>query len=157
MTDNTKTPSNNPQDYVPPKHRERQAEQLRAVSEDAQRAVDAALVQAGAPPAPAETAKVQDFAALGAQAILKYAEAAAMTCIQTADEVEADAQRLADECRNLADDIRHVAKVQAAAVERAMLRNKDAAQGVTALRKLFHEDITKERAEIEAAKQRANG
>jgi hypothetical protein len=57
----------------------------------------------------------------------------------------------------LAEDIRHVARIQAAAVERAMNRNRDAAQGVTALRKLFHEDISKERAEHEAAKQRANG
>jgi len=136
-----------PEDYAPPKHREQQQQETEML-----RAVNNAVseVQAAQP-----ENKVQDFAVLGAQAILKYAEASAMSCEQTGDEVLNDGQRLRDECYHLAEDIRHVARIQAQAVQRAMDRNREAAQGVTGLRKAFHEDINRERAEIEATKTRA--
>lgn len=139
-----------PEDYAPPKVREQAAEKHRET--EMLRAVSSAVSEAEQ----AQTeAKVQDFAALGAQAILKYAEASAVTVEQTGDEVMNDAQRLRDECFHLAEDIRHVARIQAQAVQRAMDRNREAAQGVTALRKAFHEDINRERSELEATKVRA--
>jgi hypothetical protein len=135
-----------PEDYAQPKHREQ-----RMNEEELVRKVEGALSEVKQ-----VENKVQDFALLGAQAILKYAEASAMTCEQTGTEVMDDAQRLRDECMQLAEDIRNVARIQAQAVQRAMDRNKEAAKGVTALRKIFHEDIAKERAELEATKQRAS-
>ena len=138
-----------PEDYAPPKVRaERQQEEQHV------QAVEDALLKVKQLDPPPEN-KVQDFAALGAQAILKYAEASAMSCEQTGDEVLNDGQRLRDECYHLAEDIRHVARIQAQAVQRAMDRNREAAQGVTGLRKAFHEDISRERAETEATKTRA--
>jgi hypothetical protein len=140
-----------PEDYAPQKYRPQREGQQPALDEaELVRKVEGALSEVKQ-----IESKVQDFAQLGASAILKYAEASAMTCEQTGAEVMADAQRLRDECMQLAEDIRHVARIQAQAVQRAMDRNKEAAQGVTALRKAFHEDITKERNEVEATKQRA--
>jgi hypothetical protein len=145
-----------PEDYIPAKHRI--AEALRKVEADAGKAVEDINAQAvPEPPPAAEPASVTDFAMLGAQAILKYGEASAVHCEQVGDEVMADAQSVRDVCFQLAEDIRHVARVQAAAVERAMTRNKIAAQGVSELRKQFHDDIARERGEIEAKKQRATG
>jgi len=141
-----------PEDYAQPKHRQAHPQPAPNPPQEAElvSAVEGALSEV-------KQSKVQDFAALGATAILKYAEASAVTCEQTGDEVMNDAQRLRDECMQLAEDIRHVARIQAQAVQRAMDRNREAAQGVTALRKAFHEDITKERSELDAAKQRATG
>jgi hypothetical protein len=146
--------SDNSQDYVPPKHRAAQTEALKHVATEAEIATNAvnAVTESIREQPPN---KVTDYATLGAAAILKYAEASAMTVEQVGDEVMSDAEQLRNECRNLAEDIRHVARVQAAAVERAMSRNKIAAQGITELRKQFHADIDKERTELEAAKQRA--
>jgi hypothetical protein len=145
------TTSDNPQDYVPPKHRQAQTtEALRAV----EKAVETA--NATADETPPEN-KVTDYALLGAQAILKYAEASARHCEEVGDAVLDDGQRARDECYTLAEDIRHVARIQAAAVERAMTRNKIAAQGVNELRKRFHDDIAKEQSELDARKTRATG
>jgi hypothetical protein len=135
-----------PEDYAPPKHRQQQVE--KQTETEMLRAVNNAVSDVA-------EARVQDFAELGAQAILKYAEASAISCEQTGDEVLKDGQRLRDECYHLAEDIRHVARIQAQAVQRAMDRNREAAQGVTGLRKAFHEDISRERTEIEATKTRA--
>jgi hypothetical protein len=152
------TTSDNPQDYVPPKHRAAQAETLRAVANEAQGAVDAINATADAVRAETPTeGKVTDYALLGAQAILKYAEASARHCEEVGDAVLEDGQHARDECYHLAEDIRHVARIQAAAVERAMTRNKIAAQGVNELRKRFHDDIAKEQSELEARKTRATG
>jgi hypothetical protein len=137
-----------PEDYAPPKVRAEKAQETEML-----RAVNNAVSEVEQVAQPEN--KVQDFAVLGAQAILKYAEASAMTCEQTGTEVMADAQRLREECVQLAEDIRHVARIQAQAVQRAMDRNREAAQGITALRKAFHADISKEQTEIEARKTRA--
>jgi hypothetical protein len=149
-----------PEDYAQPKHRQANppapAEQPRQRINEEHEAELVRKVEGALSEVKQAENKVQDFGALGAQAILKYAEASAMTCEQTGTEVMADAQRLRDECMQLAEDIRHVARLQAQAVQRAMDRNKEAAQGITALRKAFHDDISKERAEVEASKQRAS-
>ena len=136
-----------PEDYAQPKHRAA-TEALRAV----ERAVDEARTIEQS-----STEKVTDYALLGAQAILKYADASAMQIEQVGNEVLAEGERIRDECRTLAEDIRHAGRLQAAAVERAMSRNKTAAIGVTDLRRAFHDDVAKERSELEAVKQRASG
>lgn len=132
----------------PPKQRLNQEQEDQLV-----RTVESAITEAKQ----IQNDKVQDFAQLGAQAILKYAEASARRIEEAGDEIIAEAEAAKTECYQLAEDIRHAARVQAAAVERAMGRNKEAAHGATALRKAFHDSVSKERAELEATKQRAVG
>jgi hypothetical protein len=146
------------EDFVPPKHRAAQAEQklTREQEIELERAVGGALAEVKKTEQASEQNKVQDFAELGAQAILKYAEASAIAIEQTGDEVLKDAEKVRDACFGLAEDIRHVARVQAQAVQRAMERGREVGMGTTALRKAFHADISKEREEAEAQKARAS-
>jgi polyhydroxyalkanoate synthesis regulator phasin len=133
-----------PEDYIPPKHRAVQAEALKAVEEAV------TLDQAVDP-------KVTDYATLGSQAILKYAEAACRHIEQVGDEMYEEGKRNKDECYQLAEDMRFAARQQAAAVEAATSRAKQAALSIGDVRKAYRDSMAKERAEAEALKQRAQG
>jgi hypothetical protein len=142
-----------PEDYAQPKHRATQAEALRAV----EAAADEAMKQRNENALPSENRNVSDYAALGSQAITRYFEAAAVHMEQAAAEIMKEAEHARDELMMQAEDVRHTAKALTAAVEAAASRTKRAAIGATDLRKAFADDVARERAEHEAARQRAAG
>ena len=142
-----------PEDYAPPKVRTAQAEALRAV----EAAVNDVKEAAAAPTLPSESRNVSDYAALGSQAITKYFEAAAVHMEQAAAEIMKEAEHARDELLMQAEDVRHTAKALTTAVESAASRTKRAALGATDIRKAFADDVARERAEHEAARQRAVG
>jgi len=134
-----------PENYAQPKPR---------AAQDALRAVEAAVSENALP---SENRTVSDYAALGSQAITKYFEAAAVHMEQAAAEIMKEAEHARDELMMQADDVRHSARALTAAVEAAAGRTKRAALGATDIRKAFADDVARERAELEAARQRAAG
>lgn len=138
-----------PEDYAPPKHRAAIAESLRAVGDAADEAMRA---QNELPP---ETRNVSDYAALGNQAIQRYFDAAAKHMESAGDEILKQAQAARDDLYMQAEDVRHTARALTAAVEAAASRTKQAALGVTDLRKAYADDVNRERKEAEAARVRA--
>lgn len=134
-----------PDNYAPPKARVAMAESLRAV--------EAAVSEAKQQAEP--DGKVADYAALGAQAITRYFEAAAVHMEQAAAEIMKQAEHTRNELLSQAEDVRHTAKLLTASVEAAAERTRRAAVGATDIRQAFADDVARERKDLEEARQRA--